>query len=745
MAKRLRIWLGMALLALLVGVVGATDVASETAVAPQTAVVPQTSLAPTQSIPAGYALMGENEQFQLYANAETLAFHVVDRRSGYVWRSNLDEVTEEDRLNRTWTAFARSGVSIDYLDQTATSRRASVTNAERVIAFEPVAQGFAAEVTFTEPGITLLLRVTLEAHGARVEIPFAGIRQEKPEFRLGLLYVYPFFGATKADTVPGYMFIPDGSGSLIEFAASTKAKNMFYGRYYGADLGMITALPYDPSVKRPYPISIPVIGMAHQEQHAYIAIVGKGAAYGEVQAHPAGIITQFNFLHNAFIYNQSYFQATNRAGAGVTTLQPATNTFDVTLHYRFLTGAAANYVGMAQEYQRYLVEQGALQPLQDGDGAIGDGAIGDGAIGIRLEFLGSEKEKMLLWHRAIPMTTVAQMDEILAQLALPSPEVVYYGWQPLGAATMPPRALRLERRLGTVRELAQVVERVQALPGGHFSLYLDPQAALLDERGYSTRRDLALSITNFNLTGYNRNKVNHYLNLEALRARYNRLNDSLSDQLAVGWALDGIGATLYSDFKRGHVLNREEAIAQYQALLGADGRQHAFYLPNDYLFGLMRAYYDIPLGDNGYLYTTEAVPFLPIVLAGYVPYYGRALNFSANLRADLLRHVDYGAYPAYFLSQEATAKILNTSSSWIYTSSFAQWGAEVTETYQWLNSLLGPVEGARMVARQRLAPGVMATSYSNGRQIIVNYNETPFAAAGLFINAQDAIVQEAQP
>lgn len=688
-----------------------------------------------QDAPATFDLMAENTNFQLYADKTTLAFRVVDKRSGYVWHSNLEEVTDEDNLNRTWTAFARSGISIDYLDAKAGSERASITNAEHAIEFRATDQGFEAAVTFIEPSITVPVIVKLEPEGVSVEVPFAAIQEANPEFKLGLLYVYPFLGATKADSVPGYMFIPDGSGSLIHFAAETKAQNMFYGRYYGADLGMITTLPYDPTVNRPYKISIPVTGMVHGEkQNAFITIVEKGASYGEIQAHPAGVTTQFNFLYNAFVYNESYFQATNRAGAGVTTLQPATNVYDITIHYRFLTGDDSDYVGMARSYQQYLVEKGVLhQPPDTADD-----------IGIRLEFLGSEKEKVLFWHRPIPMTTIEQMQNILNNLEVQNPQVIYYGWQPLGASAMPPQSLRVERELGSVDQLRSVQEEITA-ENGNFYLYLDPQAAFWGEGGYSTRRDLAMSITNFNLEGYNRYKVNYYFNFETLSDRYTSLSSDIFAELQVGLALDGIGSTLYSDFKPGHVLNREQAIGQYQALLAGNGRSAAFYLPNDYMFGSMQAYFDIPLGDSGYIYTTQTVPFLQIVLAGYVPFYGTALNFSSNLQDDLLRHVDFGAYPAYFLSQEITAEILNTSSTWIYTSSYNQWGQEIEQTYQWLNNLLGPVKGQHIIGRQTLAPGVIATTYSNNKQIIVNYNATPFSNGNLTINGKDAIIREQQP
>lgn len=688
-----------------------------------------------QAIPAAFTQVGENDTFQLYADPTTLAFKIVDKRSGYVWSSNLDEVGEEDDLNRTWTAFALSGISIDYLNQEADDERASISSAEHVIDFTPIDQGFEAALTFVEPSITLVVTVQLEADGVRVEVPFDSIREADPEFRLGLLHLYPFFGATNADSVPGYMFIPDGPGTLIELADATRATDMFYGRYYGPDLGMIERLPFDPLVNRSDPISIPVTGMVHGEkENAFISVVERGASFGEIRAHPAGVITQFNFVYNTFLYNQSYFQATNRSGAGVTTLQPATNRFDVVLHYRPLTGDDGDYVGMARSYQAYLVDKGLLQKQLDPSSDIG----------IRLEFLGGEKEKILFWHRSLPITTIAQMSDMLADLDIRNPDVIYYGWQPGGANAMYPTSLKLDGALGTPGQLAEFAETVTAA-NGRFYLYLDPQAALRDNGGYSTRTDLAMAITQANLMGYNRYKVNYFLKLASLSERYRALTSHLANSdMAAGLALDGIGRSLFSDFRGDTVLNREEAIQAYQTLLDETESDTAFYQPNDYMFPSMRAYYDMPLLDSGYLYATQSVPFLQIALAGYVPMYGRALNFSPNPRADLLRHIDYGVYPSYFLTHAPTSTIIRTSSGWIFSSSYEQWGQEIEATYQWLNGLLAPVKGQQVVARETLATGVVATTYSNGQQIIVNYNRTPFMEGDLTVEPENALIREVE-
>ncbi|MFN7037690.1 MAG: DUF5696 domain-containing protein, partial [Bellilinea sp.] len=466
------------------------------------------SARPTE-IPAQFEQVGENENFILYANPVTLAFKALDKRSGYLWHSNLDQPAPGDRLNRSWTAFADSAISIEYLDEKAVNKRVSITNASVALDFRPNGQGFEADLLFSDFGIGMRLIVRLEQDGVHVEIPFASIRQENPAYKLGVLYLYPFMGATRADEVSGYILIPDGSGSLIPLAAATKARTMFYGRYYGADLGMIALLPFDPNINRPYRLSLPVMGMVHGEgQHAYLSIVEDGAGYAELHVHPSGIITNFNFAYHAFIYNQSYFQATNRAGAGVTTLQKETNAFDIKVRYRFLTGGESDYVGMARSYRQFLLEKGWLRPIPQNQDQIG----------LHLEFLGGDKEKVLLWNRMIPMTTVEQMRAILDDLQIGRVEAVYYGWQPLGAASMLPDSLSLDRQLGGLADLRALSEKL-ATGGGRLYLYADPQAALEGEGGYSPRRDLAMAITGVYMKGYNRYKVSYYLNADSLTQR----------------------------------------------------------------------------------------------------------------------------------------------------------------------------------------------------------------------------------
>jgi len=682
-------------------------------------------------IPAGYEPVAANATFELYLNRETLAFKVRDRRSGYLWSSTLDEVTPADRLNRTWTAFARSGISIEYMDARANTRRASITNAEHRLEIATLSDGFRGQVTFVDPAITITVQVTLTPRGVRVEVPFSGI-SEAGNFRLAQLHLYPFFGATREAETPGYMLIPDGSGSLIAFTERTNARAMLYGRYYGPDIGMRGELPVNPDTRPTYPLSAPVFGIVHgEQQHAALAILERGSAFAELLVHPAGITTRFNFLYHLFIYNESYFQPTNRSGAGVTTIQPQTNAFDIVQHYQFLTGAEADYVGLARAYQQFLVEQGILRPT----------GAANGELPLRVEFLAAERERVLFWQRAIPMTTIAQMADILATLPTSRVEVVYYGWQPQGATAPLPLSFQIEGALGSRNALVELARTIET-QGGTLSLYVDPQAGLVDESGY-TRSDVAMAINRALIRGTHRGMQQLYFNLQAVEQRLKAWSNAF-EPAGLGIALDGIGFRLYSDFQAANRRNREEMLQAYQTLLSKYG-PFAMYRPNAYLWEATRAYYDIPLGDSGYLYTTAAVPFLPIVLAGYIPYYGPPLNFSSNLEADLLRHADYGAYPSFLLTHEATAAILKTRSNWIYTSAYNQWRDEAQRAYAWLARVLGPVQGSAIVARATPLPGVSVTEYANGKRVVVNYTTQSITLAGQTIPPRDAIVIDGAP
>lgn len=666
-----------------------------------------------------YQPIAENATFRLYLDEESLAFQLRDNRSGHLWRSGLDEVAEGDRLNRPWQAFARSGVSISYLEASGASRRLSLTNAATTIAVQQQPDGAIAQLSFDEVGIGFTLQLTLTPEGVRVEVPLESIREDDPRFRLSRLELYPFLGATRGDSVPGYIFFPDGVGSIVPLG-ETPASTLFSARYCGADWG-ISAVAPDPQRTLPHPLSAPVFGIVHQEQHALLAIIDSGTPYAELQLHPAGAITNFNFAHLSFIYAESYLQPINRAGDRVTAVQRQRNPVEVAVEYRFLTGEQASYLGMAHSYRSYLIARGLLpaQPMS-------------GDIGLRLSVVAAEQTPQLWWRRTIPITTAQQLAAMLEALELPNVQLIYHGWQPGGLSSPPPRRLALARPLGSLAELGTLAARL-AEQGGRLWLALLPHAAPPN----ASRRELATTISGTVLEGKHR-----YLRLAAVSGRYQALAADIARQLPqAGVALSDLNTALYSEFEAGELrTSRALAADSYRQLLLATPVAVSLNQPNPCL-AIGELFWELALDHSGYRFARRAVPFWPAVLAGRLPYYGPPLNLAADLREALLKHAEYGAYPSFWLSYDA-ARLLNTPSRQFYGTAYPRWQTRIQESYRWLNRLLGPLAGAEMIAREQLADGIIAVHYTGDRTIVVNYTGTPYQLEELVVPARDAVLWE---
>jgi hypothetical protein len=165
----------------------------------------------------------------------------------------------------------------------------------------------------------------------------------------------------------------------------------------------------------------------------------------------------------------------------------------------------------------------------------------------------------------------------------------------------------------------------------------------------------------------------------------------------------------------------------------------SFYSPNDYALKYARNIYDVPVTNSGYVYASDTVPFLQIALSGKINMYSTALNFSSDILFERLRLVDFNVYPSFYLTHDATSKILDTSSNWIYSSAYAQWDDSIASTYMWMDHILSQVKGASILKRQIPQEGISVITYSNSKTIVVNYTSNDIFYEGHQVKAFDAI------
>lgn len=677
----------------------------------------------------------ESETHELYLNEATLGIQVVDKKTGFVYTSAYEDT---EGLNETWSNFMFSGVTIEYADKKNKVTRKPLTLSDASIALSKRADGFDAKIQYVEAGISLQLSVTLDGSDIIVTIPKESI-QETGELKLQNIYLYPFLGATKGIENNGYFFVPDGCGALIRTnQEELLVTSPYVKRVYGSDYGMgdYNPMTQENGLVEAEQIYLPVYGIILQQgaEHGqgFAVVLEKGEEYADLEAYISGLSGPYNFMTQKFVFRQIYKQAVDQNGTVMLTNQEKRNVMDIAVRYHFLTGEEANYTGIASYYRNYLMEQGVLKPEESRT-----------EIPMKLEFLGAELERGMFGYSTVVMTKFQEMQKIAAELreaGIKAQTVVVSGYGKEGASGSFPSIIRLNSKLGSQTSWDKFVSEVQE-HGGTVELYMDVMKAYDTGGSYSQGKDVLQQISKELVKDYYYNPF-YYLGAHFTVEQLIKQGANAGKYGVDGIAVQTSGTRLFSNWNKKNAMTRNEV---KEAIIesAATGISKSFYAPNSYLFGQTKAVYDIPMESSQYLIFTDTVPFLQMVLKGSLPYYAPASNFNADAVNEQLKKIEYGAYPAYYLTMEDPIALYDTTSAWLFTSSYEAWKEPAIAEYHLLNEALTPVEGAYLISHTMVSPGVAVSGYSNGIKLAVNYNETAVSVEGVTVKAKSfAVIQQ---
>jgi hypothetical protein len=682
----------------------------------------------------GFERAAENEELILYVNKESLALKIQDKQTQYVWNTGVDN-PENYRINKTWEEMIQSAITVEYADRKGKVRSESILTNNSKPKVEMTENGFTAKVYMNQAKVSFQLNVELDGDNLQVSIPKEKIDENK-RTKLISIKVYPFLGSVNENDINGYMFLPDGSGALIRYEKSgKKAGTPFVGSIFGKDESFRKTVKVNEKVYPVQQIKMPVFGAVHGvKQNAFLTVIEDGYSYGDVVAYPAGVSTDFNWISSQFHYRNEYYQPTSKSMNGINVYQENANNFDIKLRYMFLRDDEADYVGMAKRYQKYLEENAQLEKQDD-------------KAQVRLEILGGEVKDGLIWDSVIPMTEINQIPHFTKELKKNDVDnmfVVYKGWSKGGLTGTLPSKFPIEKKLGNKDD---VQDTTAALKKDNIPLYFytDYTKAYEGASGYSGSKDVAKKISSETISLLEGKEKVFYLSpLKSLEMAKEDIKNYSKNGI-FNLAIDSTGFTLFSDYNKYSSSDRMQTIDTYNELIHEFNKNMsnvALYEPNVYAWKQANRYLDIPMYSSNYVFETDTVPFLQIVLKGYIPYFAPFSNFNASPAEDILRMIEYGAYPSYLLTDQPSHLLKETPSKGVYTSEFDLWKDKIVEQYKRIEQSLGQVEGASITAREIPKAGVVEVSYSNGKMIIVNYTDSSYSAYGTQVQAQDFAVIE---
>lgn len=697
--------------------------------------------AATSNIPEEYQLVTESDNYRLYVYEPTLSILIEDISSGKLLYSTLMSWDDNGKNNKTWTAYMQSGIVITAIKGTNDTYQVDMVSSKNTTNYSYRADGFTAKIFFTQYQFGLSVDVSLSGDELVVKIPEESIQENTQGTYIGTVSLFPMLGYTYLDSQDGYMLIPDGNGALIYLDDKDgRYSSGFSQVIYGADAGFVDSstekLLWDryKTVVSQEKVLAPVFGMAHREdQLAYLAVVEEGDLRASIEAHPNGVMVDYNRCFAKFTLRRTYIQPLNNSNSGtMTSVESDRIHSNLTVRYLLLSGDDADYSGMAVAYRDYLLENGLLSKK-------------DTDYKTRIDFLGTERENFLFFTRAVTMTTVEQIEEIYRDLqgnGVDSLLTVYKGWQSGGLYNVPITSYSADSKIGGTKSLTNLITESA---NNNYDVYLYNDALYANPSEYNTTFTAVKKVNKrkleVNTRGYVYSVFNYILP--------NKM-DSILQKFVAGYtkkgvnnlALAGISNNVYSYNNSGKYYSRYDCAATYQNLVStvAESTNLILEKPAMYLWNSTEAFLDMPLGCSDYMYEDAEIPFFSMVLKGILPMYGDYVNFEANKKEFRLKMIEAGVYPSFYLTYEDSSELLYTNSAGLYSTKYDTYRDTVIAYDAELCAYAELTKDAGILRHDTVAAGVNKVTYDNGVKIYVNYNESDITVDGITVESMSAKV-----
>ena len=718
--------------------------------------------------------------------------HYTVERLAEKWKMTKVQVREiantpiEESMNEQYTGIANSLISIECFKgsgesmTTTTYASASYDDKDGDSSLEEVSgsngKQWKLNAVFDKAEIGVEVMITLGDDGSiNYNIPYDGI-SGKGIKKLSSISITPFLGASggvqtvynekekdwtdlqKKYLTPGYVFVPDGSGSLIRFAENTSKFSDYTGDVYGSDLSsyMYYYSALDDSVPLEDPV-MPVFGVSQGDgtQSAFVAYADSGDEFMTIIATPSSTDKnkiRYTYAYPKFSYNTEFYQVTNQAGDAYRKTQDKANEFDIDMTYDFLYGdgsngeLAADYTGMAKAYREHLIEEGILTVKEDEEGDIP----------MRIDFLMSDSKKGVFGTQEVAVTTTDDVKKILDKLigdGITNINSGLMGWQKNGETLAKPSDWKFSKDIGKKGKFKDLMKEFsdKEIDISFSRDFVSINSKMINYYGNAAKHLNTQYLTvdkskvlpeNSPVTDFSFALPTKSANwLTSLYERISDYNNSIT--------VKGISNTLLSSHSStGPTTTVTQAINLYEKAfekIKKNGATVNMDSPNQYLWKYTDRYLQSPVGTSQYVYETDTVPFLQMVLNGTMEVYAPYANFSFYSTTDQLRMIDYNICPSFVLTQEPSYLLASTTSSDYYSTEFEQYEQLVKDIYNKVNTPLSKVVGYKWSGRKVVSDGVIVNTYKKDgdtKSIVINYTKDKVTVGNTEVAAQSAEVIE---
>ena len=587
------------------------------------------------------------------------------------------------------------------------------------------------------PAFNITLVYKLEGNSLVVKVPFSEIsyRLKYPITQVSLL---PYFGAGGPED-EGYMLIPEGSGSIINFNNGKTKQNGYYADIYGWDYAT-QRFAVITETRAPFA----AFGIAYPDS-SMLSVINKGAEYAGITAEIAGKLGSYNYVRADYkILHREQYEVSARSQSAQYIYESGLEQNEY-LEQSFTFVDSGSYVDMAKAYRAKLL--GFAKKTNEKNVPVSVEIIG--AIEKIQQVAGMPKVKP---YRLTSYTEAADIINEIDKLGIKDVNYKLSGFINGGVRQELMNKVRFISELGGKSAFKKMLKNTQ---NASAKLYLDGavqtqyRSGFFD--GFINYRDSARFVSDELCKLYEYSPI--WYGRDPDRDTYYLLNSKLRQKAgqkfikaAEKYKLGGVsfkdnGFLLSSDFnERRHLTRAQEAVNQVGQfeMAGEKGLGVMINGGNDYAVKNADFITNLTLHGNQYAIIDAFVPFYEIAMHGYVNYAGTPINNAFEKEQLILESAEVAAGLNFSFMEASPRRIQETFYSEYYASCFDEWKNQFADIYKDYNSKIAPVVNSPICGHEYLAENVTRTVFENGYEIYVNFGYADFTTpSGTIIPERD--------
>ena len=577
------------------------------------------------------------------------------------------------------------------------------------------------------PAFNISVIYKLEGNSLLVKVPFSEIsyRLKYPITQISLL---PYFGAGGPED-EGYMLIPEGSGSIINFNNGKTKQNGYYADVYGWDYATQRF-----AVITETRAAFPAFGIAYPDS-SMLSVINSGAEYAGITAEIAGKLGSYNYVRADYkMLHREQYEVSARSQSAQYVYESALNQ-DEYLEQAFIFIDSGSYVDMAKAYRNKLF---ANAKKTSGDN-----------IPVAVEIVGAIEKIQQVGGmpkvRPYCLTSYSDAGKIINsidQLGIKNVNYKLSGFINGGIRQELMKKVKFIKVLGGKKDFKKMLKATENASG---KLYLDGavqteyRSGLTD--GFFNYRDAARFVSDELCKLYEYSPV--WYGRDPDRDTYYLLNSKLREKgseafikNAAKFKLDGVsyrdnGNLLSSDFnEKKHSSRMQEAEKQIEQFKKAGEKNLGVMINGGNAYALNDADFitNLTLHGNQYAIIDAFVPFYEIALHGYVDYTGSPLNLASDIEQQLLESAEVAAGLQFSFMEAPSEKLQETFYSEYYASCFEDWKDKLAEVYKDYNSKMAALNKSLISDHEYVEENVTKTSFENGYAVYVNFSYADYTS-----------------